>query len=29
MLPRMARLLNAQIDRLVRDEEPSNVVLRT
>jgi len=29
MLPRMARLLNAQIDRLVRDEEPANVVLRT
>ena len=29
MLPRMARLLNAQIDRLVRDEEPANVVFRT
>jgi phosphoglycerate dehydrogenase-like enzyme len=29
MLPRMVRLLNAQIDRLARDEEPENVVLRT
>jgi phosphoglycerate dehydrogenase-like enzyme len=29
MLPRMARLLNAQIDRLVHGDEPANVVLRT
>jgi len=29
MLPRMVRLLNAQIDRLERGEEPQNVVLRT
>ena len=29
MLPRMARLLNEQIDRLLGDEEPANVVLRT
>jgi len=29
MLPRMARLLNQQIDRMLRGEEPLNVVLRT
>ncbi|MFZ1062930.1 MAG: 2-hydroxyacid dehydrogenase [Acidimicrobiales bacterium] len=29
MLPRMARLLNDQIDRLLRGDEPVNVVLRT
>jgi phosphoglycerate dehydrogenase-like enzyme len=29
MLPRMARLLNEQIDRLLGGEEPANVVLRT
>ena len=29
MLPRMARLLNEQIDRLSRGDEPLNVVLRT
>jgi phosphoglycerate dehydrogenase-like enzyme len=28
-VPRMARLLNIQIERLLRDEEPINVVLRT
>jgi len=29
MLPRMARLLESQIDRLARGDEPANVVLRT
>lgn len=29
MLPRMARLLNEQISRMLRGEEPLNVVLRT
>jgi phosphoglycerate dehydrogenase-like enzyme len=29
MMPRMARLLHRQIDRLLRGEEPENVVIRT
>jgi len=29
MLPRMARLLRSQIDRMLRGEAPANVVLRT
>ena len=29
MLPRMARLLNEQIARMARGDEPRNVVIRT
>ncbi|HYI33056.1 MAG TPA: hydroxyacid dehydrogenase, partial [Glaciibacter sp.] len=29
MMPRMARLLHRQIDRLLRGDEPENVVIRS